>query len=206
MPSEMLELFEIVALAAAVYAVVATAREVVDPAAVVRGRSPRLDADSPPQKGPAILKGQTAAPLLVAAIALAGCNAAAPSTETGTPERLWAQPSFTPPDEPYMEQAVAEAALNRWLSNEGAHSLEGFAAPYNMIERVEGPERGTIVLYVDNHLAARADPEGDLHLIAAEMLDNVGVDFPEIGRIIAATQDGKHSATVYGDQSDVIIS
>lgn len=141
---------------------------------------------------------------IVAAIALSGCSTIA--TDTGTPQQIWAQPTFTPPDEPYMEQAVAEAALNRWLSNEGAHSLDSFVAPYNMIKRAEGPERGTIVLHVNDQIGGRVDPEGDLHMIAAEMLSSVGADFPEISRIIAATEDGKHSATAYSEEPGVLVS
>ncbi|WP_372697868.1 hypothetical protein [Arthrobacter sp. JSM 101049] len=111
-----------------------------------------------------------------------------------------------------MEQEIAYAAMNRWLSNEGAHSVEGFVFPFNLITRVEGPARGTIVLYVDNALEDNLEgildyvPEDDLHSIAAVMLSAIHADFPDIVTITASTEDRQHTATVFASRPGVIAS
>lgn len=135
---------------------------------------------------------------IVAALTLTGCSTSpAPATETATPEPVGAQATYTPPDEPGMEQAVAEAALNRWLSNKGVRSIEGLDTPCNMIQEVESIERGTILLTVDDHIGISANPEADLHGIADKMLDSIGADFPEVLKITATDRKGRWSSSAF---------
>lgn len=141
-----------------------------------------------------------AALLLVASLTLAGCSATGPSVAMGQE----VDAAATGSDGANMEQAIATAAVNRWLSNEGAHSFAGFTYPYNLVTRWEGPQRGTVVLYVDNQIDAAGNPAEDLHMIAAEMLDSIHDTLPDIGKITATTNNGAHSATAYASKPGVI--
>lgn len=100
------------------------------------------------------------------------------------------------------KQSWANEKMNQWLNNEGASSVRGFVAPFNLIQSWESKKAGEITLTVDNAVSIGDDvfheklgPANNLWIITAVMMSSIGDESSDVKSIVAVTEDGERTET-----------
>lgn len=155
-------------------------------------------------------KEALAAALAIAALSLSGCTGGATGpadTEQSTNSASKAYEGTPAATDSALvseqKKQLAAISMNIWLNVEGAHSLDGFSEPYSLItDWTSGGDSDssldwTIELTVSDDVEDLGDdPEGQLHMIASEMMTVVNSTASHVEEITATTEDGEYSATV----------